>query len=117
MKKLKPLLLSMSLLLASSCQVVIPKVVFCAFKTTNPALGAFCADNFSENVWEKTETEYLRMLLGDGGETPAVCMSANDFTAYKTALDQACRALGKKCKKAVKESIENLQEVDLSEPD
>lgn len=116
MKNLKLILLSSSLLLASGCEVIIPDVTFCSFKTDNPSRdGAVCATSLSHVVTEETEDQFLSKLPGSSDHAPAVCMTANDFTAYRTALDQACRALGKKCKKAVKDSIENLQEVSLSD--
>lgn len=114
----KLIFLSSLVLLASSCDVTIPNIVVCSAKTDNIVRdGAVCATTLSGEVWDIDAAEYLAKLpVNVADERPgAIVMTADDFNAYKTALDQACRALGKKCKRAVKDSIENLKDMNLEE--
>jgi hypothetical protein len=58
-----------------------------------------------------TFDEFLVFLEAQDGPTPhgaAMCMSVVDWNAEKTALEEACRELGKRCSKAAKDALASL---------
>jgi hypothetical protein len=96
------------------------------------ARGAICGENLTDKKWDLTFAEYLDMLEPQeerdcvqvqgmtvcaehpaADATPAhlpkragaVCRSAEDDQAIHTALEQACRELGKACSYEIKKAL------------
>lgn len=111
----KPWLL-LCALLVSACDVVIPDVEVCSGKAPL-SQGANCATTISGQTREIDLNAYLDMLAPNieqnrGG---AICMSTVDYSRQQTALEQACRALGKRCKKEVREAIVKMADPNLGD--
>lgn len=87
---MKHLLASFVLLLESSC-VTIPNLNVCSPAGVIQA-GADCAETNTGRTSEMTQAEFMALIEGGG-----VCMSALDYSRLKTAVEQACKELGKRC--------------------
>lgn len=99
----KPLLLSLSIsVLFSGCVTVRDGVVCTAAGQVSD--GAVCSHTIQDKTFDMTFEEYIAFLepqpetSDSPGRGGAVCMSSEDFQNMKTALEQACRYLGNKCK-------------------
>jgi hypothetical protein len=97
------LLLSSSSLALASCVTVVPNTTQCTVAGSFEA-GAICAETNTGIISEMTPDEFIAFLLPSDGyltgkpRAGAVCQSAADYNAMKTALEQACRILGKRCR-------------------
>ena len=108
------LLLAMVLpfLLLSSC-VSIPDTTVCSVAGVMSA-GAVCVHTNNDQTHDMTLDEFIAFLkpVPATETTPArdgaKCMSAEDYTKQKTALEVACRELGRRCTYEMKEAIRNL---------
>lgn len=125
MRKLHLLILSVSMAL-SGCRaghVVVPDTEACTVAGVIAA-GAICAHTLAKDAEGKpltrdmTMDEYFDFLEpkeeGENSEPAragAVCESTNDYGAKKTALEQACRILGKNCTYEMQQAIEGMKQV------
>lgn len=83
--------------------------------------GASCAESLTGKVTELNLDEFIAMLEPQP-ERPdpanpnktlparggAVILSADDFNAERTALEQACRELGSRCSLQVKNALQKI---------
>lgn len=101
MRTVNVFLLLCSLLLAS-CSIVVPNTKVCATAGTMTA-GADCAWTLTDATEELDMNQWLEFLEPrQATETSpargaAICQSAEDWNRMKTALEQACRKLGRWC--------------------
>ncbi len=117
----KALFLSLFVFMAfeSAC-VTVPNVGACSVAGTLSA-GAICAETLTDKKWEMTLDEFLDFLEPQPerqdpadvskilpARAGAICQSADDWNAMKTALEQACRELGSRCSYQVKQAIVSL---------
>lgn len=72
------------------------------------AAGADCAETLSDETKSLTLDEFLGFLEPAPPRGAALCMSAEDFTRLKTALEQACQKLGTACKAEAKAQIRDV---------
>lgn len=102
---LKKFLLSL-LPLITSCQTVeIPNTTKCAVAGVMGA-GMICAETMTDKKYDKTLDETIVFL-----ESGAICQSADDFNKEKTALEQACRLLGKRCSLEAKQYLSKVDQI------
>ena len=89
----------LSLFVTLSNCVSIPNTKFCTVKGTL-SNGAICAETETDITSEMTLDEFILFLEADSktNKASAVCVSADDYNKLKTALEIACRKLGKRCK-------------------
>lgn len=105
-KKPYPLLFALTAL--SAC-VTVPNTTVCTVAGTMSA-GAICAETLTDHKTEMdldTWIEFLEPQLERSDPSDpakvlparagALCQSAEDWNKQKTALEQACRMLGKRC--------------------
>lgn len=98
-----------SLLLLSGCTVMLPDARICSASGTLSA-GMDCAYTVSDKMEElslEQSIEFLEPQL-DPPRGAALCMSSEDFSKVKTAIEQACKKLGTSCRKETRESIEEV---------
>lgn len=101
--------------------VTVPSTVSCTQAGVWEA-GAFCAESITGSKSSMTVDEYLDFLSvaperkdpNDPtktipGRPGAVCQSADDWGKQKTALEQACRILGKRCPYEMKATIKTME--------
>lgn len=106
----KKLWLSLSLLALSSCGTIdIPVTESCVVAGTLDA-GMICAKSSGETR-DMTLEESVNWLSPDvtTGKGSAVCQSSIDWNAQKTALEEACRMLGRRCSKPSKAAITQMK--------
>jgi len=72
--------------------------------------GAICAETLTGETSEMNAVEYVYFLEPNTERGGAICESADDFNKEKTALEQACRLLGKKCTYEMKRIIKTMGE-------
>jgi hypothetical protein len=103
---LKLLLLSSCLLVLCSC-ITIPNTKACSVAGVMSA-GAICATTITHETSDMTLDEFLDFLepQESTGKGAAICQSAEDWNKMKTALETACRMLGKRCSYEMKKAIE-----------
>lgn len=118
------LLLSLTALSLSGCvtgNVVLPNSTACSLAGVWDA-GAFCAETITGIQSQMTLDEYLD-FLSPQDERPdpmdptktlparagAVCQSTFDWGRQKTALEQACRILGKRCPYELHQTIKTMR--------
>ncbi len=123
---LKPTLLLLFALtvLESGCimgHIVVPNTEACSVAGVFSA-GGFCAETISGKTRDLTMNEYLDFLeaqperpdpFNEGKTLPAragaICQSTSDWNEQKTALEVACRILGKNCTYELEQTIKNMQ--------
>lgn len=118
--KIKKLFLILFGLQASCSTIQIPNSKICTPAGMMSA-GADCAYTLDSKTEEMTLDEFLEFLepkeevrdpvtnaLIEPARGGALCTPASDFTAQKTALEQACAALGNKCSYEIKEAIQKV---------
>lgn len=103
-------LASLFALTLSACSVQIPNVVVCSTAGYMSA-GADCAESLSDETKVLTLDEWIAFLEPniETGRGAALCLSSEDFTKLKTALDQACSKLGRWCSKEIKEETQKAE--------
>lgn len=84
-----------SALLVSGC-VSVPNTTGCAVKGTLLA-GAICSETNTGKTSELTFDELVEFMQPNENKGGAICFSSSDYQRMKTALEQACRALGNRC--------------------
>ena len=89
--------------LSSGC-VTIPNSESCS-AAGSLARGAVCAESLTGKTRDMTFEEYLEFLEPNEKRAGAVCQSAEDAGKVKTALEQACRMLGKRCTYEIQQAI------------
>jgi hypothetical protein len=109
-KRTLPLLL-ISLFL-SSCAVTIPDIEVCAsgYSLEN---GATCVHSQTDQIREMTAAELVAFLESSPTKAPALCMSAQDYSKLRTAIEQLCHRQGqskKRCRKEVQKSFNRINE-------
>lgn len=101
-RKLKLLCLILPILTVSC--VSIKDVKTCSAKGSI-ASGAICTHSLTDEVEDLTFDEYLQFLIATPTKASAMCHSLEDYTEIKTELEQACRELGSRCTKEIKEKL------------
>ena len=88
------------LVLTTSC-ATIPDIKACTV-AGRLANGMDCTHSLQSKMFEMSLDETIRFLEPSAEENRAgaICMSSADFVAHKTALEQSCKLLGSRCKKA-----------------
>lgn len=108
-------------LLVSGCKTIsIPNTEICAVAGVMSA-GANCVETLTDNTREMTLDQFLEFLepqevVKDAttGKTirpergAAICQSAKDWNAMKTALEEACEKLGDACTYDIRESLSKM---------
>jgi hypothetical protein len=73
-----------------------------------------CSHTLTSETRELTVDEFFNFLEpkeaseGEPARAGAVCESTSDYGAKKSALEQACRILGKNCTYELRETIEGM---------
>lgn len=108
-KKLSLTLLSGFIL--SGCTVMLPNVRVCAVSGVLSA-GADCSYTGDDTTEEMTLEQFLEFLEPqiEPPRGAAMCMSAEDWTKEKIAMEQACDKLGASCKKETRDLISRLSD-------
>lgn len=107
MLRRKKLLIELSLacLISSGCATVrVPNVEWC---TSIGIDGALCQNSLSNDNRQLTLDEWLAWLDADveAGRGPALCVSSDDFTRLKIALEQLCYRAGRYCTRDTKKKM------------
>lgn len=91
-----------------SCTVRIPDTQVCTVAGILSG-GAYCAHTLNDDTETLTLSEFIHFLEPDEttGKSGAYCIPSSDFTNLQIALEQACRKLGAKCVKEVREQLED----------
>lgn len=94
----------------SSCGTLIklPNTKACSVAGLITA-GADCAWTNDPKTEEMTFEQFMDFLTPNATRGGAICQSADDWTKMTTALEQACRKLGKYCTKELKNSLNLLR--------
>lgn len=108
-------------LLISGCVTVVPNTRACTAAGPLSA-GMICAETLSDKTSELTFDEAIEFLEAQperpdpnepGATLPAragaICQSADDWNKQKTALEQACRRLGRKCSYEVRSALARMK--------
>lgn len=115
------LLILCAIVALSGCRaghVTVPNTEACTVAGVLAA-GAFCAETITGQTRDMTLDEYFDFLEPKEAhdDVPAragaVCQSADDWGAQKTALEQACRVLGKRCTYELREVIKNMDALSV----
>lgn len=96
---MRSVLLCATALLSSGCVTVVPNSTLCTTAGTLDG-GMICSDT-NRPVSTELNLDQTIQFLEPQAEPPragAVCMSAKDWAELKTAIEQACRQAGSKCK-------------------
>lgn len=101
--------------------IIIPNTTACTVAGVFSA-GGFCAETLTNKVRDLSMNEYLDFLEAqserpdpdhEGQILPAragaICQSTDDWNAQKTALEMACRVLGKHCTYELRQTIQVMQ--------
>lgn len=102
------------LCLLSGCGITIPNTRVCAVSGLMTA-GADCAWTLSDETEEMNLDQLIEFLEPRvATETlpargAAICQSAEDWNKQKTALEQACKKMGRWCTFEVKAMAESMQ--------
>lgn len=92
----KLLCLTLLAIAGSSCVTVPNSRIFTVAGKLDA--GMVGAETNTDWTGDMTLDETISFLEPTDARAGAICMSAYDFNRLKTALEQACRAVGKKCK-------------------
>jgi hypothetical protein len=128
MRKLILLSLCILTVLNISCAtdgVVVPNTEACTVAGVIAA-GAICAETITGKTRDMSMDEFFdflepreeqpdptnpgHTLSSRGG---AICQSVDDWNSQKTALEIACRILGKNCTYEIKQAIEGMNAVSM----
>lgn len=112
--------LSVLALLVSACGTTtqIPNTMVC---TSAGSLhnGAICAETITGNTSDMTFEMFLDFLEPkeagpfNPARSGAICQSSADWGKQKTALEQACRAMGARCSYEIKQILRNMSLLQL----
>ena len=98
-----------------SCKgVTIPNTTACT-AAGRLRYGAVCAESLTDTTSDMSYEAFLAFLeprpatRTTPGRAGAICQSAIDYTAQKTALEQLCVLAKKRCTKQAKEAIEAMR--------
>ena len=106
MKRTRRLLLSLAATaLLSSCKVEFPDTKQCS------VAGIFAAGMDCSHVGHDENTEMDAREMIDFLEAGAICMSSEDRSAEKTAIERACTKLGGGCSFEIKQLISKIDKV------
>lgn len=108
---LLPTMLLPLLLITAGCTVAIPNVKVCAVSGVLAA-GMDCAYTLDDKT-EEMNLDQSVAFLEPQIEPPrgaAMCMSSEDFSKLKSALEQACKKLGTSCTKEAKANIAQVSD-------
>lgn len=111
LKNLYQILLCSTLLALVSCAgITLPNTKVCSVSGYLQD-GMICAETLTTKTSEMTFDETISFLEADidTKKPAALCQSASDWNKIKTALDQACELLKKRCTKEIKEQIASLE--------
>lgn len=113
-KKLLQSLLVLALLF-SGCGTLVPNTRACT-AAGSIASGAICAETNTGKTSEMTFDEFLNFLEPQTNpeRAGAICQSTEDWNKLKTALEQACRGLGKRCTYEIKSAIKTINRTMLA---
>jgi hypothetical protein len=115
------LLFLVSSALAVSACVTVPNTKVCSVAGVISA-GGICAETLTSRTSDLTMDEFLDFLEAQP-ERPdpkdpskklpahgaAVCQSSEDWNKQKTALEQACRELGKRCSYEIRRALAAIE--------
>ncbi|WP_374029783.1 hypothetical protein [Bdellovibrio bacteriovorus] len=123
------MLFALTLLVLPSCQTVtVPNTRVVAVagelkagaiwsETLSPKTGDMTLDEFIDFLEPQEEIRTSTGKVIQPAKGAAFCQSAEDWNKQKTALEKACRKLGKACsyeiKKTLEEVSQNLEELQL----
>lgn len=119
------LFLSLFALTLESCShVTIPNTEACTSAGTQ-ADGAICAETQTDKTRDMTLDAWIDFLEPQderpdpshpGQMLPAragaICQSADDYSRLKTAMEQACRALGNQCTPEIQQAIRSMERIE-----
>ena len=114
MKKLWLTLLSLCAL-TSCTKVEIPNITVCTVAGRLRA-GALCAESLSYKTYNLSYEAFLRRLepaaatKTEPARAGYMCMTATDFSRMKTALQQACVAMKKKCTYELQAALQHVEQ-------
>ncbi len=97
----------------SGC-VTVPNTRACSVAGQLSA-GMICGETLTDKTSELTLEETLEFLSprpgspGVPARAGAICQSAEDWNKQKSALEAACRALGRRCSYEIKQAIESFR--------
>ncbi len=96
----------MTSLVLSCAHVEVPNVRACAVAGSLQN-GMDCAYTLSSETEQLDAAEMVAFLESDAatGKGAAICQASEDWGKIKTALEQACKQLKKRCSYEVKEAI------------
>ena len=89
----------------SGCATVrVPNVEWCS---SIGAFGAVCQSSLSDDSRQLTLDEWLDWLEADLhiNRGPALCVSSNDFTRLKIAIEQLCYKAGRMCTRETRRKL------------
>lgn len=87
--------------------MTVPNVKVCRVAGVMDA-GADCAWTLSEQKQQMSTGEFITFLEPTHYRGAAFCMPVDHWVRMKTALEQACHALGSKCRPEVSVTIDAL---------
>lgn len=97
------------LLLASSCaHVQVPDTKICGVEG-RLSRGARCDYTLHDERTKMTTDEFLDFLEPTDSRGAAICQSAEDWNKMKTALEQACFLLKKRCTYQMRQALAHLE--------
>jgi site-specific DNA-cytosine methylase len=101
-------LISFAIAVSSCACITVPITTHCSV-AGKLAAGMDCSDSTGK-ITELSLEETIEFLEPDEltGRAGAICQSTADYTAIKTALDQACRKLGKACSYALRTAAKDI---------
>lgn len=94
-------------------KIIVPNTEACTVAGVVGA-GAICAETITGITRDMTVDEFFDFLEPKEehddvpGRAGAVCQTADDWNDQKTALEMACRILGKSCTYELKQVIKNM---------
>lgn len=111
------ILLGLTWLAISCAHVKVPNVKACAVAGSLQN-GMDCAYTLSSETSQMDAQEMIAFLEPDpiNNKGAAICQASEDWGKIKTALEQACKQLKKRCSYEIKEAIitvdQNIRSID-----
>lgn len=105
----KPLYLVLSAIAAldAGC-VTVPNTEACS-AAGSLLRGAVCAESLTGKTRNMTWAEFQDMLEPTAERAGAICRTVEDDAKIKTALEQACRMLGRRCSYEALRAIQGMR--------
>ncbi len=107
LRSLSLILFSLLLLISGCGSVTLPDTEVCAIQGHLPQ-GMFCSTTVSRRERNLDFDQTIDFLHASETHGAALCQSSKDWTKIKTALEQACVLLGKRCKKKVVGDVDSI---------